>query len=209
MPEIRRINTYCDARFFPTVLRQHGAFLVDGEPYEVEITEKDSAQVRGPKSELYVLLIEEFRFYAGHICRFYNENGELVADFPPVELFTVKLSEIQPSQFYVDEEKLQAVRTFLFSPEDIVIPVIRWENRYVSLDGHTRLAAAIDAGYDRVSAFIEESDGSILGFVEEAKKRGIFSPYDLQRVSHAEYDVVWNQFCDDYFKRQIRANADP
>lgn len=73
MPEIQRINTYCDARFSQTVLYQHGAFLVDGEPYEVEITGKDCAQVREARRELYAPLIEEFHFFTGHICRFYFE----------------------------------------------------------------------------------------------------------------------------------------
>ena len=34
-------------------------------------------------------------------------------EFPPVELFAVKLEDIQPSQFYVDQEKLAAVRDFV------------------------------------------------------------------------------------------------
>lgn len=205
MPEIQRVDAYCDHRFSQTVLFQHGAFLVDGEPYEVEIIGKDSAKVKGPRRELYAPLIEEFRFFAEHISRFYDQTGALIAEFPPVRLFPLKLSKIQPSQFYVDEDKLQAVRTFLFTPEDIIVPVIQLENRYVSLDGHTRLAAAVDAGYDSIYAFCSKSDDYIFSFVEEAKKRGVFSPRDLKRVSHKEYEIVWNQFCDDFFKRRNQA----
>ena len=143
-----------------------------------------------------------FAFFAEHICRFYDEQGKLLTEFQPVKRFALKLDDIQPSQFYVDEDKLQAVRTFLTKPEDIIIPVLSHDGRYVSLDGHTRLAAAIDAGYDTVLGFCSEFDDYILDFVVEAQRRGIFSPYDLQRVSHEKYEVVWNQFCDEFFAQK-------
>ena len=40
--EIQRINTYDDKRFSQAILLQHGCFLVDGKPYEVEIIERTS-----------------------------------------------------------------------------------------------------------------------------------------------------------------------
>lgn len=200
-PDIQRVNAYDDPRFSPTVLRQHGAFLVNGAPCQVEITGEDSATIYGGAGEFVLPLIEDFRFYAEHICKFYDEGGGLLAEFPPVERFQLPIGEIQPSQFYVDEDKLKAVRSFIHRPEDIVIPVIRHEGRYVSLDGHTRLAAAVDAGFDSVRAFFTEGGDYILGFVEEAQKRGVRSPYDLKRVSHEEYEVVWNRFCDEFFER--------
>ena len=35
--EIQRINSYDDARFAKNVLYQHGGFLIDSKPCEVEI----------------------------------------------------------------------------------------------------------------------------------------------------------------------------
>lgn len=52
--EIRRINNYSDSRFSEKVLKQHGAFEAD--------------------------VIEEFRYYAEHITKFYNESGQTVAE---------------------------------------------------------------------------------------------------------------------------------
>lgn len=40
---IKRIDTYDDPRFSKEVLLQHGAFLVDGLPYEVEIVSESEA----------------------------------------------------------------------------------------------------------------------------------------------------------------------
>lgn len=199
-PEIERVNRYDDGRFSQEVLRQHGAFLVNGQPYEVEIMGKDWARVRGSSPELYTAVIENFRFYAEHICRFYNTQNELVAQFPPVELFSVKLEAIQPSQFYVDEDKLAAVRTFIAKPEDVVVPVASEGERYISQDGHTRLAAAVEMGFEQVMAFTTPANSYIWGFVEEARKRGVCSPFALQVVPHGEYEIKWNRFCDEYFQ---------
>lgn len=200
--DIQRVNTYEDSRFSEKVLRQHGAFLLGGEPYEVEITSIDSAVVRGASPKLYRDIIEYFRFFAGHISRFYNSTGELVQQFPSVELSPVKLSAIQPSQFYVDEDKLAAVQEFICSAEDIILPVTPEAGRYISQDGHTRLAAAVKLGLDKVYSFIAETNDFLYSFVEEAKRRGVFSPYDLPVIPHGEYEVKWNQFCEDFFSNQ-------
>lgn len=198
---IERINTYQDSRFSQKVLCQHGCFLVDGAPYEVEILSQREAVVRGREEQACLDVIEEFRFFAPHITTFYKEDGNLIKRFPPVPLLTVSIKEIQPSQFYVDEEKIAAVREFIQSPEDIIIQVIRHGDRYISLDGHTRLYFAAVNGWETIRAVEEPSENYIYGFVEEAVRRGIHSPYNLQLVSHEEYEIKWNRFCDDYFTK--------
>jgi len=199
--DIKRVDQYDDERFSQNVLHQHGAFLVNGQPYEVEVNGSQSAVIRGEDRRLFPEVIKTFRFYAGHICHFADEGGGMVWEFPSVERFKVRLDRIQPSQFYVDTSKLAAVKTFLHRPEDIVIPVIRDGDNYISLDGHTRLAAAIDAGYKAVSAFIDEDSDFIHRFVAEARKRGVHTPYDMKRVTHDEYEVLWNKFCDNFFQK--------
>lgn len=59
---------------------------------------------------------------------------------------------------------------FIKKPEDIVVPVIRMNDRYVSLDGHTRLYLAHKKRWKKVRAVISCTDDWILQFVEEAKK---------------------------------------
>ncbi len=206
--DIQRVDRYDDRRFSQKVLCQHGAFYVDGEPYEIEIVGCTSAQVRGAREGLYKYVIEEFHFYAGHICEFYDVEGKRIAEYPPVDIFAVKLSSIQPSQFLVDTDKIQAVRTFIHKPEDVVIPVTVSGNRYISQDGHTRLAAAVGLGFDKVNAFINSENSWVLDFSVEAQKRGIHSPYDLKVVSHREYEIQWNQFCDKFFMQKQRKQGE-
>lgn len=144
--KIERINTYQDPRFSQTVLNQHGCFLAEGEPYEVEIISEWEATVRGREVGLYPAIIEKFRFYTPHITLFYDEKHNIVQKFAPARLLTVPLKDIQPSQFYVDEDKVAAIREFIRAGEDIIIQVLRQGERYISLDGHTRLYYAAAMG---------------------------------------------------------------
>ena len=130
---IQRLDTYEDPRFSSTALLQHGAFLMDGSiPCEVEIFAATKATVRCPQA-YQEQLIEEFRFYAEHITEFYDETGTCLAKFEPVQLFDVPLSQIQPSQFFVDREKISS---FLWSgiTSDISLwtatPVCRWRRTW-------------------------------------------------------------------------------
>lgn len=203
MPEVNRVNSYTDVRYSQKILNQHGAFLVGEDPYEVEIISQTDAVVRGKKPDFYEAIISEFRFYAEHITRFWNESHDLIKEYPAIELIEIPIAEIQPSQFYVDESKMQAVRTFVASEQDLVIPLVRWKDRNISADGHTRLAVAAEKGIKTAHGFCTEAGDYVFDFAEEAVKRGIVSPYQLRKVSHEEYEKLWYPFCDEYFANKI------
>lgn len=200
--DIKRMNTYEDARFSKEVLLQHGGFLVDGVPYEVKILSEREAVIYGADSSRFPAVIEEFRFYAPHICKFYDVNRAVVAEFSPEKLLDIPLELIQPSQFYVDEEKLAAIRRFIHRPEDIIIQVMPYGDGYISLDGHTRLYAAVLNGWSSVRAVAITADDWAVRFAAEAQKRHIFKPKDMTLVSHEEYEEKWNRFCDGLFAEE-------
>lgn len=197
--DIKRINTYADPRFQQSVLNQHGCFLVNGEPYEIEILSDFEAVVRGRDTSYFPAVIEEFRFYTPHITVFYDNNRRIIQQFPEAELLTIPLEDIQPSQFYVDEDKVAAIGSFIHKKEDIIIQVLRNGDRFISLDGHTRLYYAVMRGWETVRAVEETSSDYIYDFAEEAISRDIRTPHDLKLVFHSEYEDKWNKFCDDYF----------
>ncbi|MCM1540167.1 MAG: hypothetical protein NC121_02780 [Blautia sp.] len=201
--EIQRINEYVDERFEQEILRQHGAFLADGRPCSFRILDGHSARVYYHDYADMEEILDPFRFYTGHISRFYTKDGRLLKEYEEVETFDLSVSQIQPSQFYIDQDKLQAVGSFIRKPEDIVIPVLEHEGRYVSADGHTRLYLAYRRGYGHVRAFLEKDPGGyLLEFAREAESRGIFHVEDMKLLFHEEYEVKWNQFCDDFFDRK-------
>lgn len=193
---ITRINTYTDPRFSAEALRQHGCYLIDGTPCEVRIVGEDAAVITGCPDAAVPALIEEFRFNAPHITRFVDAEGRALADLPPVPTFPVRLCDIQPSQFFVDEDKLAAVRSFILAPEDVIVPVAAHEGRYISLDGHTRLYLAAQNGWTTVRAVMDTADDVLLAFAAEAVRRGVNAPAKMGLLPHAEYEVQWNRFCD-------------
>lgn len=203
MIKVERVNSYADRRFCDKVLKQHGAFLINGsDPYEVEIISKSDAVVRGENPEFFNNVIEEFRFYAEHITKFWDGANNLIKTYDEITIFQIPIKKIQPSQFFVDISKKEAVSSFVNAEEDIVIPLIKWKEQYAALDGHTRLQVAIDKGFDYVYGFISETSDYIHSFIEEAIKREVYSPYDIIELEHDEYEVKWNHFCEMYFANQ-------
>ncbi|MCM1055581.1 MAG: hypothetical protein NC394_08670, partial [Bacteroides sp.] len=109
-----------------TVLRKFPRrSIIDGRyPCSFKIINENSAVLEYGDRLDVVPVIEQFRFFAEHINVFYNANGSVVAEYPPVTLKTVSLEEIQPSQFYADRDKVEAVQSFIRSGADIIIPVL-------------------------------------------------------------------------------------
>lgn len=198
---IIRINTYADPRFSADAMQQHGCYLVGDIPCEVRILSDDSATVSGCPADMLPALIDAFRFNAPHITRFVDERSALLAELPPVTIFPIALADVQPSQFFVDEEKLAAVRSFIAAPEDVIIPVIAHPTqprRFISLDGHTRLFLAAQEGWRHVRAVMDTPDDVLLAFAAEAARRGVRTPADLTLLPHADYEEQWNRFCDTF-----------
>ncbi len=201
-PDISRVNNYEDKRFSKKALQQHGAFLVNGVfPYEIIITGKKDAVITGSNRQYEKAVIEYFRFFAEHITRYNDAQGNVVIEYPEVELFEIPLKNIQPSQFYVDKSKKKEVSTFIHSKEDVIIPLKKKGERLISLDGHTRMSVAAEKGMESVFAFLSAEEADYLDdFVAEARKRNIFTPYDLTELEHDEYEEKWNGFCEKYFE---------
>lgn len=200
--DITRINDYTDSRFSSEVLNQHGAFVIDGKyPCSFKIIGENKAEMLYRDYSQALPIIEHFRFFTEHITVFYDDGGNVIAEFPPLNIITADIDLIQPSQFYADEDKLKAVSSFIKSGEDIIVPVIRdgETGRYISLDGHTRMYYAYTQGWKSIRIFETESDDYIREFADEAVKRGITKVSHIQRLPHEEYKVNWDKFCDDFF----------
>ena len=197
--EIKRVTEYNNPLFSQIVLNQRGAFLIDEEPYEIEIISSDSASVKGKNRENYKKLIEYFRYYSPHINNFFDENNKKIISFEKKPVLTLEVDKIQPSQFYIDEDKVNALENFIKNSKDIVIQVVKSDEGYICVDGHTRLFIAFLKNFKTVHAIETEFDDDTNYFVSKAKKRNIFTIKDLKLVSHSDYKKLWNDFCDSYF----------
>ena len=197
--EIKRVIEYNNPLFSQIVLNQRGAFLIDEEPYEIEIISSDSALMRGKNRENYKKLIEYFRYYSPHINNFFDENNKKIISFEKKPALTLEVDKIQPSQFYIDEDKVNALENFIKNSKDIVIQVVKSDEGYICVDGHTRLFIAFLKNFKTVHAIETEFDDDTNYFVSQAKKRNIFTIKDLKLVSHSDYKKLWLNFCDSYF----------
>ncbi len=196
---IIRINRYDDQRFSQEALNQHGCYLADGDaPIEIKIISQSEAIIIGDES-YFDEVIDEFRFNAEHITKFYDESGKIVKKFKDLELFKLDLDKIQPIQFYACRDKLEAVKSFVMREEDVIIPVAMHEGTYVSLDGHTRLYLAYILGFKQAYAYFSEDFDSFDYFFDEARKRYIYTAKDLILLDHEEYREKWDKFCDEYY----------
>ena len=192
---VERVNEYTDERFEKEVLNQHGGFLIQDSPYSVKIVSLHTAVISGEDSGKFEAVIETFRYYAEHITVFLDIQGNVVKKFPDVKLFKVNLFDLQPSQFFVNENKLEAVSTFVNTSEDVVIPLMENKGELISLDGHTRMKAAELKGIETVYGLISHDDYGI-DFSIEAKRRNITSIKDVKVLNDRDYDREWIQFCE-------------
>lgn len=127
------------------------------------------------------------------------------------KLFMMKLGEIQPSQLFINSEKLSLVmKTFDVTPRSIEpIPVKKIGEQIVFVDGHTRAFAAFLKGMSEVKVYWEEDELDWDEYevcVDWCKKEGINTIADLKErvIPSKEYQVLWLDRCEK-MQRELEA----
>ena len=115
----------------------------------------------------------------------------------------MKLSQIQPSQLYINSETLSEVIVALdrLKPDLIKpIPVKELHEEIVLTDDHTIALAAFLRGVSEVRVYWEEDELDWNAYevcVDWCKKEGVHTIADLKSrvVSPKEYDALWVDRC--------------
>ena len=125
--------------------------------------------------------------------------------------FMMKLGEIQPSQLFINSEKLSLVmKTFDANPRSIeFIPVKKIGDQVVFVDGHTRAFASFLRGISEVRVYWEEDELDWDEYevcVDWCKKEGINTIADLKErvIPSKEYQVLWLDRCEK-MQRELEA----
>jgi len=162
-------------------------------------------EIQGHEAILYAYeqkyineVIDEFLFYSNFVTCIKHTNGHVLKQRDAIKLEPFAILKIQPSQFYINEQKLINCKSWIKSQEDIRIPVATIDGKVVSLDGHTRLRAALDLGYTHAYIYPDDCGDYTAAFVNEAINRNIFGIFDMAILPNDEYKVRWDKFCD-YF----------
>ncbi len=124
-----------------------------------------------------------------------------------------RLSELQPSQLYINREKLEALQSAMDfnQPGDLPpIPVKFLDGAWVMTDGHTRAFAVHKAGGERVPIIRDEDALDWDAYricVDWCREAGIEQIADLEGrvISSNAYDALWIARCR---RMQARLKAD-
>ncbi len=117
----------------------------------------------------------------------------------------MKLNSIQPSQLYINSEKLRYVMRQLQSKPVFVkpIPVKKLEGQIIFVDGHTRALAALLLGLSEIPVYYWKDEDEELDWdeyevcVRWCKEEGIHAISDLKNrvISPKDYQVLWLDRC--------------
>lgn len=117
----------------------------------------------------------------------------------------INFLEIQPSQFYISEKKIEDINKW-FNPNDLsnfeAIPVKELNGKIIFTDGHTRAYVAYKAGIKNIPLYWENEELSWDVYqicVDECNIRGVLSIKDLDNrvLNQNDYKTLWNEWCDD------------
>ena len=121
-----------------------------------------------------------------------------------MDINKIALLDIQPSQFYVSEEKILNIKKW-FDSNDLSnfepIPIKELDGRIIFTDGHTRAWTAFLSGVSHVPLVWDEDELDWEAYricVDACIERGVCSAADFRGrvLSGADYKVKWNGWCD-------------
>ncbi len=117
----------------------------------------------------------------------------------------MKLLDIQPSQFYISQEKINRIKEW-FQPLNLSnfepIPIKELNGNIIFTDGHTRAWVAYEAGLTEVPVVLDEDDLDWELYqkcVDACLERGVRTVANLKdRVLLPEdYVIKWDDWCDE------------
>jgi RimJ/RimL family protein N-acetyltransferase len=126
---------------------------------------------------------------------------------PQNKVFFLPISELQPSQLYISEGKLRLCSEW-FDKNDIskmdAIPIKKFQDKHLMIDGHTRAVLAYQNGFDKVPCYFDEATFDMAAYatdIDWCNSEGVKDIADLTKriVPHKEYEVLWRKRCMDMY----------
>ena len=117
----------------------------------------------------------------------------------------VNIRDLDPTQLYLSEKKLQDIQ-MLYQSVDLInvdpISILAFGNRFLITDGHHRAYQALLIGQDTISAEFDRDGGDELYhlYAQACEKRKIYSLLDLKNhiLPQDEYEAKWYNWCDGF-----------
>ncbi|MBD3192648.1 MAG: hypothetical protein GF308_18550 [Candidatus Heimdallarchaeota archaeon] len=120
------------------------------------------------------------------------------------KIFTLELAKIQPSQLYINSEKLASVMAEIDHSDPKLeepLPIKKLSGKIIFTDGHTRAFALHKLGVEKAPVFWDEDDLDWEAYkicVEWCEQEGIYTIADLENrvVNTKDYERLWYARCD-------------
>ena len=114
-------------------------------------------------------------------------------------------SEIQPSQFFLSEKKLEEIATWFDQEELKPLPVKRWKGEWFLTDGHSRAFTAYLRGRSEIPVYFDRDDINLKFYsncIRLCKEKNIKSIADLKDsiLSEEAYQTEWLDWCKKSFE---------
>ena len=114
-------------------------------------------------------------------------------------------SEIQPSQFFLSEKKLEEIETWFDQEELKPLPVKRLEGKWFLTDGHSRTFTAYLRGRSEIPVYFDRDDINLKFYsncIRCCKEKNIKSIADLKDriLSDEAYQTEWIDWCKRSFE---------
>ncbi|MCF7811331.1 hypothetical protein K9N50_10140 [bacterium] len=120
-----------------------------------------------------------------------------------MDLFRMAIANIQPSQLFINKDKLKHISEKYAGCFDKLspIPIVKLGHEIIYTDGHTRAYAAYKAGVDEISVYWDKDDLDWHSYdicVSWCKKEGILTIADLSDriVKPDDYKILWIDRCE-------------
>ena len=117
------------------------------------------------------------------------------------DTFEARIADIQPSQLFLNDEKLKAVQRQAGEGRELdPVPVMWHEGRLVALDGHHRLYIHFVRGDESIAVYLDKeciNTETYAVAVKWCRDEGITSIKDLSTriIDRDSYKVVWIEKC--------------
>ena len=138
---------------------------------------------------------------------FIKESKYTYKNPDPTEIFKIEVKDVCPSQLTVDRNKLNQLKGWIKSKEDIICTFVRIAGKSVCIDGHTRLVFSILNDYEYIyGIYTKDYDEEDTELYKETLKwcrnEQIYAPEDLVNniVDTKEHEKRWISRCRNYLK---------
>ena len=213
---IRRANQSDKKHFDERVFNQQLAYVIEESSkrsyVSFKIFDMQKAIISPYHERYFKALVNKFLFHQGFVYQIYDTSMNLLYEKDKVTLIKVHPNECKLTQWVVSSTKLNRIKPWITSPNEVILPYFKYKKHKVILDGHSRLKVAYDMNLPYIYLYEEIGDDLSKAFFVSALKRGVKHIKDVAILSDAKYQVLWHQECDRFIdvfnqKEELRRKA--